>query len=721
MEVEVRREAGEIHPQFWENTVKEAFKNDPIRILVELIKNAADSYTRMKKRGEISPPFRIFIEINLLTKNPPQITVTDHAEGMDSNKLKEALKYGTQTSRGEDTEAITSAEKGIGLKDAMMALNENWLTSIKDGKINERKKYTNFETGIGKEDQNVTSEERLILKIPENGTRIKGFLPNYFKEKRFSTIKDRLENHFLLRKLIQNKDYEIILINSQNEESIKLKYKQPKIEKKIFEDDLKIKYNERIFNIYLILNKSEEELDQGKPYGHAGILFYYGEYSVLDLSLGRFDRDDSYAKIFGEAYMDVGSIIRDSKEIPLVDEKRRGLDKEHPFNIDLFKKIDEILSLIKEEGEESKYSLDDSTKKSILKELNKMSKELKGRGPPPELPIKPEAFSFYPTWVQIREYESKKVLLIINPSIIKENITFSITTTDRNITFKPESISIKKEENLGDLIAKQVELYSEKQKTIGEVIATLDQTKKAEKIGVEVIENPIFNPENGFAFIPDKTSIIDGGEKSVLLSVDKKVISKSTEIIFKSQDPILCPGKWLLPIKNNFDKYEQKNILKVDVPIKVKGTGNLGKKAIITANYEDKEAFLKVFVVSEPKISGLFRDIILSPKETKKISDFNEDEGIIEIYYKHPLIQKYMQKNYTSSRDFLVFIADVITREAVKTIVQTGVEENSSSFPIFDMSNKETEIAFYIMVEYFKQGPKMHELFTSLARTLKVK
>jgi hypothetical protein len=55
---------------------------------------------------------------------------------MDSSKLKEALKYGTQTSMGEDTEAITSAEKGIGMKDAMMALEDNWLITIKDGLIN---------------------------------------------------------------------------------------------------------------------------------------------------------------------------------------------------------------------------------------------------------------------------------------------------------------------------------------------------------------------------------------------------------------------------------------------------------------------------------------------------------------------------------------------------------------------------------------------------------
>ena len=98
------------------------------------------------------------------------------------------MKYGTQTSRGEDIDAVTSAEKGIGLKDAMMALKDNWLTTIRSNIINERKKYTNFETGFGKEDEEVTDQERSVLKIPANGTRIKGTLPEYFREKRFSTI-----------------------------------------------------------------------------------------------------------------------------------------------------------------------------------------------------------------------------------------------------------------------------------------------------------------------------------------------------------------------------------------------------------------------------------------------------------------------------------------------------------------------------------------------------
>ena len=122
MPEEKKVEPGEISREFWVKTVKEAFKNDPLRIIIELVKNAADSYTRLEKQGKSSGPFEIFVRIFSRKNEPPMIEVCDHAEGMDSAKLKEALKYGTQVSMGEDLEAVTSAEKGIGLKDALMAL-----------------------------------------------------------------------------------------------------------------------------------------------------------------------------------------------------------------------------------------------------------------------------------------------------------------------------------------------------------------------------------------------------------------------------------------------------------------------------------------------------------------------------------------------------------------------------------------------------------------------
>jgi hypothetical protein len=138
------------------------------------------------------------------------------------------------------------------------------------------------------------------------------------------------------------------------------------------------------------------------------------------------------------------------------------------------------------------------------------------------------------------------------------------------------------------------------------------------------------------------------------------------------------------------------------------------------AMYRDRMASIQIDVVPQPSIAGAIRDIRFSQKETRKISDFTE-EGVIEIYYKHPLVKKYMsKKNFKDRPQFQTFIADVITREAVRAFVVSGVKENSSRYPIFNSDHPEPEIDFYIIQEYYEKGPVMHEMFTRLIKSLKL-
>ena len=719
MPKEIRTEVGEIHPIFWQKTVKEAFKNDPLRIIIELIKNAADSYTRLEKGNKTKPPYKILVKVFCRKNNRPFIEVKDDAEGMNSIKLRNALKYGTQTSMGEDTEAVTSAEKGIGLKDAMMSLKNNWLITIKDGMINERNKHHDFRTGIGKEDERVTKKERDELGILNNGTLIKGQLPDYFHDKKFITICERLQQHFLMRKLLQSSDYQICVIDGWSKEERLLRYQPSEIDKPLLKEKFGIKYDGKDYQIGITINKSKEALPQGKPYGNSGLIFFYGKYSVIDFSLCRFERDISFSKIFGEVKMEIEKLIRDPDESPLVDEKRRGLDQTHPFNIKLIDEINKRLKNIQEEEEESKYSLDETAKKEILKELNKIYKEIKGKGQRPEPPIKPEFFEFYPVYADIKEYEPKKVFLVINSSIIIDKLEINLQSKNSKIIVKPTTIKIEKEKTKEEFIIKQIELYSEEAKNKGEAIAVSENLNHSSKVGIQVLENPIFSPENGFAFVPNKTTVVDGGDKKVDLCIKKNIIT-GKEILLTHQNPINCPGKWILPDPKNLRIKIIKDILKEEIPIKVKGTDHIGEKATITATYGDKISTIDITVVPEPSFGGPFRDIRLSAKDTKKISSFIEEEGVLEIYYKHPLMKKYMQKNFKNKPDFLVFTTDIITRECVKAAVLSAVKESSSKFPIFNLDRPEPEVENYIVVEYYEQGPKMHELFVKLARTFSI-
>ena len=721
MPKERKIEAGEIHEKFWERTVKEAFKTDYFRVIIELIKNAADSYTRLEKKEKIRPPFEIYVTLFCRKKGSPQIEILDNAEGMDSKKLKEALKYGTQTSMGEDIEALTSAEKGIGLKDALMALDNNWLITVKDGLLNERNKHPNFNTGIGKEDELVTDQERRNLGIRQNGTVVTGTLPDYFRERKFSTIVERLTQHFLMRKMLENPNFKIYAIKGNSKEKVLLKRTPPEVEKEILNETFQIEYNKKKYQVHLILNKSNVELLTGKPFGESGLVFFYGDYSVVDFTFCRYDKDLAFSKYFGEVKMGVEQLVRDYTDAPLVDEKRKGLNPEHPFNQKLIEEINRRLKAIEEEEESSKYTLDETAKKDILRELNKIYKEVKGVGGPLEPQIKPLTFAFYPAFVSIKEYEPKLVALILNSSAITDDFELFLQSTNPDIVIrKPKNVKIE-ERPAEKFVIKQIELYSEKTDAKGEIIASrFPYSLDSAKIGVEVLKNPIFSPPDGFAFVPDKTSIMDDGEKNVELCIDKTVLGETRKIVLKSEHPINSPGEWILPEKEeNLRKHMVKNILKIEIPIKVMGKGHIGDKGNVRASYDKLSSVVNVAVVPEPSIAGLFRDIRPSPRETERVCAFEKDDGIIYIYYKHPLVKKYMQKDFRNRPDFVVFIADALTREAIRAIVTKSIEENSSKFAILDMQHPEIETEQYIIHEYFKTGTKMHDLFIPLARTFK--
>jgi hypothetical protein len=79
-----------------------------------------------------------------------------------------------------------------------------------------------------------------------------------------------------------------------------------------------------------------------------------------------------------------------------------------------------------------------------------------------------------------------------------------------------------------------------------------------------------------------------------------------------------------------------------------------------------------------------------------------------------------MVKNFNNRPDFQTFIADTLTREILKALVTSAVEESLSRFPIFNMDHPESEIEDHITHEYYENGPRMHEMFMQLARTFKL-
>ena len=99
--------------------------------------------------------------------------------------------------------------------------------------------------------------------------------------------------------------------------------------------------------------------------------------------------------------------------------------------------------------------------------------------------------------------------MIVNSVITKDVFEISLQSTNPEIVVKKPNIKIE-EAAKEEFIIKQIQLYSEKPEIKGEIIATpiFPPNLEPDKMGVEVLENPILSPANGFAFVPDKTSVV---------------------------------------------------------------------------------------------------------------------------------------------------------------------------------------------------------------------
>jgi len=718
MRQETRAEKGDVHESYWEAQAIEAFKSDPMKILIELIKNSADSYTNFAKNKNVKPPFEICVTLHERRGKAPHIEVLDNAEGMNAKKLKDALEYGARTSQIDDSSARTSAEKGIGLKDALIALDDNRLTSISDGLINERKKRKNFWTVFYAENEKITPEERAKLHIKNNGTLIVGTLPDYFKVHSFDKIYELLQKHYLLRKLLLLEEFKVYVINGTTKTKKLLKYEWPKEEKQVLEEEFVIDYEGNQYKGRMIVKKALEKLRQDKPYGDSGLLIYYGNYSVLDCTLGRFDRDPSFAKFFGIVDLDIGELIKKIRrvsETSLVDQKRRGLNLEHPFNKKLLSVINDKLKELELETEETEHSFDEEKLKAGIKEINQICKDVKGRGPPAEPPIKPQMFEFVTVFEdKLKEYEPKRVALVINSWEASKGLKINIASTNKDIKTKTSEIKIENAERSEKFIIKTIELYSEVKGAKGDIVASSQSPAHYTRMGVEVIENPMLHPKDGFAFVPNKTTIIDEGQKEVILCVNKALLSADDELKLSASNPADI---------SNEEKSEEKTIegiTMIPVPIKVNGKGHIGENAIVEAEYGGKKSELKVVVVPEPSLSGLLRGVRPSGKDTLEICSFIKEEGVLELYVKHSLIKQYLgKKNITRRPESLVFIADTFTRKMIEALVESGIEENSSRFRLLDLSHPENEIEDHKTREYYETGPGLHKAFISLTRGLR--
>lgn len=714
--------------RYWDRVVSTI--KSPERLLVELVTNSTDSYKRLRALEEEASGY-IEITYGMATSGEAKIEVKDYAEGIPFEKLRTVIEeYGEDTS-GLSKGMPVRGTVGVGLKDVGLLMKDCSVITIHNGKLNECIIYR--ENGLPfalykRIDETISDRERKKLGIDKNGTIVRGTLPKDPLFKRdFNTLHRHLCRHYMLRKINQlNKKYRIILKDYKNRKV--LKYLLPKGEV-LYDASCYVPYGGINFAVRITIKKADRRLGQSGEFREGGLIVVYNEDAVADCSLFGFDADSHARKLYGEVEIQAQVFkvakLFDPKK-PIIDEKRRiGLDPEHLFVQHLTSEIQVHLRKIIESEREAKKKLRESVIKSsearsrVIREFNAMAKkELKEKRDVVILPLPPywtapeppDFFKFYYENLDIMHYQTTVVGLGILPDIIPDGSQITIESNNPTIQVTPNLIFVDSTKAIKGLIRERVKLLGEKCGVQGAIVARHDG--KMDKMDVNVIENPVLNPKDDFAFVPDNVTIPDNRRKKTDLIIDLALAKqgKPGMVTFaSSSENIKCPSDLgVLPGLNIIGK----KVVKLSVPLKGHGVGT---KGTVTAFYKKRQATLNVEITKRREVKGMFSDFKFSRDKLPVISEYDPETGIVTIYITHPMYRKHRDIGKSQLR---VFVVDTIIRTACEAVVREGVKKQSARYPTLgDMSGGVfsgfqfvSEVSLRFEELYHKHGSGLCEL-----------
>lgn len=710
----------------------------PERLLVELITNSIDSYKRLRSKGKEASGL-VQITYKVLKGGEAKIKVKDEAEGIPFKKLQTIVEEYGEDSSGLSEGLPVRGTIGVGLKDVGLLMQDCRIITICDDKLNECNIYR--EKGLPFAsypviNRWVTSQERKKLGIEKNGTIVEGTLPkdpSFFRD--FKTLYKHLCLHYMLRKINQlSKLYRVILKDQNNQKD--LKYTPPKGE--VLSDKLLyIPYTVGNFPIKVSIKKAERRLGQSGEFREGGLIVIYNDDAVADCSLFGFDADSYARPLFGEVNIQaqaskVAKLFDPAQ--PIIDEKRKsGLDPEHPFVQLLSSELQKQLRTIIEKEREAKKGLKGSviksrnTRKEIISKFNAMArKELKEKKNvvilplPPywTLPEPPDFFKFYYDNLNIMQYQKTIVGLGILPDKVSDGTSIIISSNNPSIEVTPGIVFVDSTKAIAGLIRERITLVGKKCGVQGTI--TAEHNGSADEIKVTVTNNPLLNPKNGFAFIPDRMNIPNGKRKKADLIIDRALVKQGTpgKVSFVSSTPnIRCPSEIrVMPGRNIIGN----KTLRLPAPLK---GYKVGTKGTVSASYKQKEATIDIDVIKRREIKGMFSDFKFSREELPLLSEYDPETGIITIYVTHPMYKKHREMGKPSSR---VFVVDTIIRTACEAIVREGIKRQSARYPTLGAMSTETfggfqfisEVSLRVEELYHTHGSSLCELLRHISLNL---
>lgn len=669
-----------------------ALGDNILRYITELVTNSDDSYKRLEDK-KIEHDSLIYIKLEKERRNEGFVlSVTDHAEGMSSERLNKVfLDYA-----GDNADGDESGARGIfgqGASDVLQAAAEERKTAmietIKDD-VASRLKYNIDEDQDGDIDVKEIPAQgsqlkqlRNNLNIPGNGTKLSFGIPSRvkFNKKIIENLPESIEKIPSLRYLLNTDNRKVIYSFDGKEKLLSSRKYQFQEENLVSRQTFKMVFEDKTYNCELSLYKNENKKDDGTD-----IIVRDQNYTVFDNTMFDFKNTLAAQNLSGELVIPnlyklcKEHLNREGVKDAIVYDNRTGFDTRNPFyktlNNVLYPILDEV---IKKQVDDNKSTNLTNNKRisDALKKLNKYLKnELKDtiNGPGSVKKEPPaEGIKFVRGSITVTKDKKYDLKLYINASMVSTEETIDIICDDDNyVNVSPIKINYSSEEVENGLVIKNV--------TIQGLQITNDSIKVQAKVGtrisnvlVDVIEEDIHYPENGMDFYPANISLVVDKPHTSKLYVDTEIIPVGSRIRITGEE---------LEIVNSSITIKQEDLLNENIACidVITNGGVIGNSYDVIASAMDKQCVSKITIIepnqNDKNSGGFISDIKTDVLKMAAQSFIDLSTRILYINSANPInlriitdIDNLDPDNPKFNKEQTKYLCDILATQAARFLV----------------------------------------------------
>lgn len=684
--------------------LEKAIRRSWMRALAELITKADDSYTRLEAEGyEVDGDIVVEYEKN---RDEVRFYVVDEAEGMTADRLEEVFEeYGGDVAAGEDARGFFNR----GAKDALLAMEGGYEESICEGE------YAKVDLRISQDGEpqvritgprkaSASRRKQMGIVGGGNGTLASFALPAAVQAPQFETVRSALASFWMLRKIVSpdNERRRLILIFRDREEEII--FASPIAETLIDRQVMPLEVEGyKKLRLEVTLKKAEEDLDQSLSDRRVGgmLIIDEGE-AVLDLTMGRFDRDPAAGPFYGEVRIKKGfkRFLKQQEDagMHVLSDERNGLERHHPWVDGLLREIENVLEPHVERERKARAAgaqeLSETERKhhdKIIEELNRIAEEETQKaweGIEDDDDVNPPAsgLEIRPAHIVIAEGTQRFAAVVADFGKVQPGDLIYVEDEPDCLDLEPDEIKVEQDDNDKVFIG-YFRISGGATGETGKIVAITNDTDLSAEATFEVVQEAYPQFEGDMAFVPEASSVVDQKPATLSLLVRTDVIGPGDEIEVVSSDDDKV--KVLIPTIEVDAQKVRGGVARVGVRVRGQRIGNT---ATLTATSgHASPATVQVHVRSQaapPKgKKGLFKEIVYSDQASdRERVHFDDGTGNIVIHIAEPTVSHHvgLAGQYKHLLDSQTLVAELVTQCVAQEIARRKLESGARVY--FDRS-----------------------------------